>query len=217
MRGRAVWLVLAIAFLLMGSARAQVAPVSGEVATIIEEEARAAGFDAILWKRVAAIESGGNCGPGASTGSYHGLYQLSHAGFRRLGGTDIYDCRQNARAAMKLAKVFVAGFRDGAGRDPTPTETYLAHQQGVDGLAEHLRCPDCPAWQSMYRTAEYQRRGRDLARQAIWGNLSKSAHDRFGSVDNVTSRDFTEFWAERVEGPRVRECRMPDRTVGLMR
>lgn len=199
------------------AAFAQVPPVTGEVATIIEEEARSSGFDPVMWRRFAAIESGGNCGPSATTGSYHGLFQMSHAGFRRLGGTDIYDCRQNARAAMKLAREFIAAFRHEKGRDPTATEQYLAWQQGPDGLAEHMACPSCPAWQSMHRTAEYQRRGPALARQAIWGNLSASAQNRFGSVDNVTSRDFTEFWGDRVEGPRSRECRMPDRSVGLMR
>jgi hypothetical protein len=36
----------------------------------------------------------------------------------------------NAQAAARLAQANNAEFRDAFGRDPTPSETYLMHQQG---------------------------------------------------------------------------------------
>jgi hypothetical protein len=64
----------------------------------------------------------------------------------------------------------------------------------------HLQNPDQAAWKSMYMTGEGQQKGPDWARRAIWGNVPDADKRRFGSVENLTSRDFYNLWQNRVEG-----------------
>jgi hypothetical protein len=143
------------------------------------------------------IESSGN--PNQRTGSYKGLYQLSDGEFRKYGGRgSIYDPQENARVAgLKLTDESnqVAAK---LGRPLTPAEQYLVHQQGVGGAYQHLMHPDQPAWQSMYNTAEGQEKGIGWARRAIWGNVPDDVKAKFGSVDNITSGQFTNLWTDKL-------------------
>jgi hypothetical protein len=127
------------------------------------------------------------------------LYQLSDGEFRRYGGRgSIYDPQENARVAgLKLTDESnqVAAK---LGRPLTPAEQYLVHQQGVGGAYQHLMHPDQPAWQSMYNTAEGQQKGIGWARRAIWGNVPDDIKAKFGSVDNITSGQFTNLWANKL-------------------
>lgn len=143
------------------------------------------------------IESG--LRPRARTGSYKGLFQLSKEEFQRYGGGDIYNAHDNANAFAKLTLVNMAKFRAATGRNPTGAELYLMHQQGEAGAAAHLRRPNAPAWINMYNTAEGRRKGPGWAKKAIWGNVPPSWKRRFGSVENVTSGDFTEMWRRTYE------------------
>src|SRR5262245_53281711 len=94
----------------------------------------------------------------------------------------------------------IAQFRNTYGRDPTPTEIYLQHQQGTGGLAMHLANPNQPAWQSMYMTAEGQRKGPDWARRAISGNIPSDLRAQYPGVENLTSAQFMDIWRRKVEG-----------------
>ena len=73
----------------------------------------------------------------------------------------------------------------------------MAHQQGAGGAAAHLSNPNQPAWKSMASTAEGQQKGEAWAKQAIWGNVPDDLKARYGSVDNMTSKQFTDMWKER--------------------
>lgn len=159
------------------------------------------GVDPSFVRRVMHIESGGN--PANTTGSYHGLFQLSWPEYVKYGGTgNIYDPVNNARAAINKIAVENEQFRQKYGRDPTPTDTYLVHNQGAGGYAAHMANPDAPAWQNMYSTAEGREKGPAWAKQAIWGNIPDTMKAQFpGGVDSVTSRQFTDLWRGRVEGP----------------
>jgi hypothetical protein len=181
-------MVLAL-LLLMGAAQAQIAPVRGPVADIITEEAEASGHDPLLMRRIAAIESGGDCSN--RTGSYIGLFQL------RDGSRD---CRENAKAAMALFTRLRDDFRARHGRLPQPFELYLMHQQGEAGAEAHLSNPDRLAWISMLSTGEGQQRGENWAKAAIWGNVPDDQKRKFGNVDLVTSSDFVNLWRLKVEG-----------------
>lgn len=164
----------------------------------IEAEAARQGVPPQLAVAVAAIESRGN--PAAVRGSYRGIYQQSDAEFALGGGTDINDADQQIRSGIAGLKAKSDTFQREYGRAPTPTETYLMHQQGEAGLRAHLSNPDQPAWASMAGTGEGKKKGEAWAKAAIWGNLPKSAQDQFGSVENVTSRDFVGVWQQRVQG-----------------
>ena len=172
--------------------------VTGTVGDVIDREAAAAGVDANMLRRFAKIESGGNAG--AVTGSYKGLFQMSDAEFAKYGGGDIFNPTDNARAAARKIAAEAAEFRSKYGRDPTPTDLYMQHQQGVAGYGAHLSNPTAPAWQNMASTAEGRQKGDAWAKLAIWGNIPDKEKARFGSVENVTSADFVAMWQNRVEG-----------------
>lgn len=146
----------------------------------------------------AAIESGGN--PNARTGSYHGLYQLSESEFRKYGGKgDIYNPDEQQRVAERKLTAEASQFAARTGKQPDAADLYMVHQQGMGGYTAHMKNPDRPAWENMASTAEGRQKGERWAKAAIWGNLPQSAKDQFGSVDKVTSKDFTNWWRARVE------------------
>lgn len=144
-----------------------------------------------------AIESGFR--PNARTGSYKGVFQLSNKEFNKHGGGNIYDAEDNARAFANLVKENAKYFKEEVGRNPTTFDLYMMHQQGTAGYLEHISNPDRPAWQSMYATGEGKRKGTGWAKKAIWGNLPPNAKRQYGSVANVTSKDFLNTWKARVE------------------
>jgi len=146
------------------------------------------------------IESGGNSSN--RTGSYKGLFQLSDKEFKAHGGgNNIYDPEQNTMAAAnKLAKEKLA-FNQRYGRDPSLKDLYMIHQQGEAGYAAHMKNPDAPAWKNMASTGEGRQRGEAWAKKAIWGNIPDNLKAKYGSVENVTSRQFTEdVWGGKMSG-----------------
>jgi hypothetical protein len=150
-----------------------------------------------LMRSIRGIESGGN--PNARTGKYKGLYQLSDDEFKRLGGKgDIFNGKENERiAALKLQNE-ADQVANKLGRELTPGEIYLVHQQGVGGSYEHITKPDRPAWQSMHATGEGRNKGEGWSRLAIWGNVPDKDKARYGSVENLTSGEFAKMWNARV-------------------
>ena len=150
-----------------------------------------------LMNAIKKIESGGN--PNARTGSYKGLYQLSDSEFKRLGGRgNIFDPQENTRIAGLKLQQEADQVAKKLGRDLTPGEIYLVHQQGVGGAYEHLSNPNRPAWQSMHATGEGRSKGEGWSRLAIWGNVPDKDKAKYGSVDNLTSGEFTKMWDARV-------------------
>lgn len=175
----------------------RVRPFRPEIQSAIDNAADTHGVDRTLLATIARIESGGD--PTVSTGSYGGLFQISEAEFRRRGGTGSrFDPVANADAAALKLKAEMATFERKYGRPPSAAEIYLIHQQGEGGADAHWRNPDQPAWRSMLSTAEGRQKGERWAKQAIWGNVPDDVKERYGSVENMTSRDFTQMWEEKV-------------------
>jgi hypothetical protein len=171
---------------------------SPELEDAIEKAAERYDVPLSTLRAFAAIESGGNAR--ARRGSYHGAYQLSRRVFREHGGRgNIYDARENTAVAARKPRLEQAAFFRRYGRQPTATELYMMHQQGIGGAAMHLANPDVPAWQNMHRTAEGQRKGPRWARMAVWGNVPQDQRELFvGGVDSLTSRGFMEMWARKM-------------------
>jgi hypothetical protein len=130
------------------------------------------------------------------TSQYKGLLQLNEPEFRKYGGTgSIYDYEQNYQAGAN--KMIAEGQRaqDILGRELSPVEQYMVHQQGLAGTLAHLRNPDQPAWLS-YQQASGASEAR--SKKAIWGNLSNAMKEQFGNdVNNITSRDFINLWNDQ--------------------
>lgn len=157
--------------------------------------------------RYIQIESGGN--PNAVTGSYRGIFQMGPDEIARYGGSGYNE-------GVRLLEDRAASLQRSLGRPPTPTEVYMAHQQGPAGVLAHLSNPDAPAWQNMYSTGEGQRRGANWAKRAIWGNVPDDLKRQYGltpgpggfsqdvasgALDNFSSNQFVNgVWARKVEG-----------------
>jgi hypothetical protein len=173
-------------------------PVSDDVARAIGQAAQESGLDPQMLHRFVQIESGGN--PYARSGSYMGLLQLGPREFRQYGSGDPFNTMDNLRAGARKIAAEAQAFRVTNGRDPSPTDLYLQHQQGTGGYAAHMANPELPAWQNMLSTGEGQEKGAGWAKRAIWGNVPDDVKRQFGSVDNLTSRDFVNLWRRKVEG-----------------
>jgi hypothetical protein len=164
---------------------------------IIDKHASRVGIDPSWLKRIMKIESGGN--PNNTTGSYKGLFQLDEKEFKRGGGTgSIYDPEQNTMAAANVLARNAIDFKNRTGRDPTLKDMYMIHQQGAAGYASHLNNPDKPAWMNFQAASGWSEA---RAKKAIWGNIPDNQKAKYGSVENVTSKDFTEnVWGSKIEG-----------------
>jgi len=170
---------------------------SPDIEAAIARTSAKTGFDPSTLRTFVMIESGGN--PANVTGSYKGLLQLSNGEFRKNGGQgDIFDPEANLAAGATKLKAESDSFAARYGRAPTAAELYMMHQQGVGGSAAHWANPDKPAWENMASTGEGQAKGAKWAKAAIWGNIPDADKARFGSVDNVTSKDFTDLWTNKV-------------------
>lgn len=164
------------------------------VADIIASVAAEHGLPANLMLQFAKIESG--LRPWVQTGSYMGLFQLGKDEFRKHGDGSVWDPRENANAFANLLKANIRQWRKEMGRDPTESELYLMHQQGKAGAKAHLGNPDEVAWKNIRRYYGSDR----IAKKAIWGNVPTQYKKTFGSVNNITSRQFTQMWADKVGG-----------------
>jgi hypothetical protein len=160
--------------------------------------AKSAGIPPSVLAAIVHIESGGN--PNAKTGSYTGLGQLSTSEFKKYGpaGGSILNIDDNLQATANSLADKSRQFTKEFGRPPNPTELYMMHQQGEAGLRSHVHNPDQPAWMSMLQTGEGKQKGENWARAAIWGNIANQDRAKFGSVDNVTSRDFLNYWSTKM-------------------
>lgn len=145
----------------------------------------------------ASIESGGD--PTNRTGSYKGLFQLSDSEFEKWGYGNIWNANDNARAAAAKLRAEADDFRGTYGREPTPVDIYMQHQQGVAGYAAHMSNPDTPAWENMWSTGEGRSKGADWAKRAIWGNVPTRFKRMFGDVESITSREFVDMWDQVIK------------------
>jgi hypothetical protein len=180
---------------------------SSEVERAISNAAQRWGIPLEVMRSYANIESGGD--PNSRTGSYRGLFNISRSEFQRGGGQgSILDPDQNAMAAGRLIAGIRGELRSTLNREPTWHEVYMAHQQGLGGVQEHLRDPSRLAWQSMAATAEGRRRDEKgpvyrlpNGEMGLWSQAAIAGNIPRGSgVDwrTATSGEFMQLWDNRL-------------------
>jgi hypothetical protein len=140
----------------------------------INATAARAGMDPKYWRAFATVESSLDPGSNANKATqYKGLFQIGTRGpdseWARHGQGNVFDPMANARAAAELAAANNAGFKAHFGRDPTPAETYLMHQQGLG----------------------FYTKG---AMKNIAGNLPDYAR----TPENMTHEGFERWWTDRL-------------------
>ena len=163
----------------------------------IREAAALYGLDLAMMMSIAKVES--DFDPRVKTGSYKGLFQLSDYEFKKYGDGNIWDARDNARAAAHMFLVQAEKFRWALGHYPDYAERYMVHQQGIQGAIEHYTHPERVAWQSMCATDEGVLKGERWCKKCIWGNLLPKWKHAFGDVDNILSSDFVSLWTGRID------------------
>lgn len=106
---------------------------SAEVDRAIVEAAQAHHLDPNTMRSIASIESDMNPSSNASRSTqYKGLYQIGRNEWERFGnGGNIYSAQENAMGAARMFEANRTQFRQHFGRDPTDTELYMMHQQGL--------------------------------------------------------------------------------------
>ena len=163
------------------------------------------------WMQVfARVESSGDptLTSAKGKGSYHGLYQLSEAEFKKYGPKDgdIFDPVDNATAAAHKLQKEAAAFEAESGRKPTLRDIYMMHQQGAAGYAAHIANPSGTAWENIkqyYTDAAAKKRGYAdgdaYAKAAVWNNIPDDVKGQFVNVENVTSAEFLEVWDDKLD------------------
>ena len=170
------------------------------VGTPVEEIKRASeafGLDFVFMRAVAKIES--DFDPKQRTGSYIGLYQLSHREFDKYGSGSITNARDNSVAAAYKFVIESRLFELDTHKKPTLSDIYLIHQQGVQGAAEHVSNPERAAWESMCATDEGREKGEKWCKRAVWGNTLPAIKKIWKSVNKMTSGAFVAMWQQRVD------------------
>lgn len=113
---------------------------SGKMAGLIASAAQQYGVDPNALVRVAQIESGLDPNAKNPKSSAGGLGQFINSTWAQYGGgASKFDPNANADALARLARDNAAGLRNAIGREPTPGELYLAHQQGLGGAIRLLQ------------------------------------------------------------------------------
>ncbi|WP_100174899.1 transglycosylase SLT domain-containing protein [Bradyrhizobium nitroreducens] len=104
---------------------------SAETNAAIREAANRYGFDVSFMQAVASIESSMDPKVVNRLG-YSGLYQFGKPAWKDFGqGGDRRDARDSAMAAARMFDKNRQRLEKKFGRAPTPTELYIAHQQGA--------------------------------------------------------------------------------------
>lgn len=97
--------------------------------------------------RLAQVESNLNPNARNPNSSAKGLFQFVDATADAYGVTDPFNVDQQVDAVNRFTEDNRGSLKRALGRDPSPGELYLAHQQGAGGAAKLLANPNAPAVQ----------------------------------------------------------------------
>ena len=159
--------------------RQRAAGIGGNIGTAISTAAQKHGVDPNTLAQIAVLESGGDPNAKNPRSSAAGLFQFTDATAKDVGLRDKFDPNQSADAAAQLARSNMSVLRDRLGREPSPGEVYLAHQQGAGGASQLLTNPNARAIDVV---------GRD------------EVLNNGGNVD-MTAGEFARLWTSRLDGP----------------
>jgi len=116
-----------------------------DIEAIIRAAAARRGVDPETLLQVARLESGLNPRAKNPKSSAGGLFQFIDGTAKQYGLDDKYDAYASADAGAALMADNTAGLRKSLGREPSPGELYLAHQQGLGGATSLLSNPSSRA------------------------------------------------------------------------
>jgi Transglycosylase SLT domain len=104
----------------------------------INDAAAKYGLNPAVLKGIASIESSWDPGSNRNkTTQYKGLFQIGKDEWKQYGSGDIYNAKDNAEAAAKMLKDHADWFANTYGREPSPGDLYMMHQQGRGFFTNH--------------------------------------------------------------------------------
>lgn len=148
------------------------------VADEIRRRALAANLDPNTMTRIASIESKLNPNAKNPNSSASGVFQFIDSTGRQYGLRNPFDPIANIDAGIRLAADNRAALARALGREPTPGELYLAHQQGAAGATKLLSNPN------------------GLAVNAVGANAVRLN----GGRPDMTSGEFASMWDRKMGG-----------------
>lgn len=143
--------------------------------------------DADYLTRVAALESGGDPNAKNPQSGALGMFQFMPETAKQYGLTDPTDIKASTEAAARFTEDNRRILRATLGREPSPAELYLAHQQGATGASALLENPD----QLAISTLAVVYGSYDKAKAAILQN---------GGHENMTAGQFASLWMTKFDG-----------------
>lgn len=145
----------------------------------------------VYLRRTYQVESAGGADT-RSNGSSQGDFQFLPATFRSvMPNGNIDSPADQAQAALLLARRAADNLRERLGREPTPAEIYMVHQQGDGGGTALLTAPvDRPAVEVLtpFYRARFGDRAAAVARRAVTGN---------GGRADMTAGEFSAYLQNR--------------------
>lgn len=153
--------------------------IPGNIRALISSAATKYGQDPNTLLRIGYIESHGDPNARNKSGA-SGLFQFMPGTADDYGLTDPFDAAANADAAARLMRDNRIYLTQKLGREPTPGELYLAHQQGAGGAEALLANPD--------------KRAADV----LGKNGSAKVVQNGGNAD-MTAAQFANMWTSRID------------------
>ncbi len=150
---------------------------SANVDAAISNASKSVGVDENFMRTMAAIESHGDPSVTNKLG-YKGLYQFGDSTAKSYIKGDVYDASANAMGAAKYAKDNAAYFKKRIGRDASPAELYMMHQQGPAGAVGLIK-------------AEQEGKG--------WDQLDDGSRKRMSSNLGAgkSAKEFNDMWRRK--------------------
>jgi hypothetical protein len=163
---------------------------SPEVKRAIHNAAVNNGVDEFSLAQICAVETGGTFNPNSayhrpgkppSANGAKGLFQFVGPTWRSYGGGDPFDPELNADRGAKYFATNRDALRKSLGRDPTVSEVYLAHNQGLGGATGVLKAVDSGN-----------------------GNSQAKLTNPSGNEIHDTSANGAALWAKNIMGSRLK-------------
>lgn len=135
-------------------------------------------------RRLAAVESSGGYNLSNSTTTAGGIYAFTDSTGKQYGMNSAEDKNDPVKATLGTVGYTMYNFnalKKVLGRDPTPGELYLAHQQDASGVKKLLVDPDA-------RAASVVGLG------AVEDNLPESMKGKAGTI---TAGEYMQYWSDK--------------------
>ena len=175
-----------------------------DIQQIVVDEFTKHGFNPRMGLALVSIES--SFDPEVCNGSYCGLMQVGNfSNYQKAYGftkDTIKDPVTNLEAGIKIMKENINYFKSkkGMGREPTPGEVYLMHQQGMGGGVALLKNENELAHKVLAKYAPKKYQTQEEKEAYAIGNIRANLPKNLkAQASTMTAKDFANYWINKME------------------